>query len=170
MRKNESSRIIRLASSGQSHAKDGLLTLDEFERLPEEDEHGWLAGKMILEIGTLARDHGLGLTLTETGFLLADDPPTVRGPDAAFIARENVPATGPPVGFWSIPPDLAVEIVSPSNSSAEIEDKVHEYLAAGSRVVWVVDPGLRGVTVYRSRDDIDELREGDTRQRAPGDS
>ena len=59
-----------------------------------------------------------------------------------------------PEGFATVAPDLAVEIVSPSNTVSEVADKVHAYLAAGARMVWVVDPRCRSATVYRSRDDI----------------
>ncbi|HUP00585.1 MAG TPA: Uma2 family endonuclease [Gemmatimonadota bacterium] len=59
-------------------------------------------------------------------------------------------------------PDLAVEIVSPSNTAADIQEKVLEYLAAGSRLVWVVHPRSRSVTVYRSREEIRVLVEGES--------
>lgn len=58
-------------------------------------------------------------------------------------------------------PDLAVEVVSPSNTAAEIREKVLEYLACGSRLVWVVDPATRSVSAYRSRTEIRLLTEGD---------
>lgn len=156
------------------------LTLEEFERLPEENEHrvelvrgylvreprpgaehGWLTGKLIGRIDEHAREGELGITVTETGFLLSVDPPTVRGPDLAFIAAENLPPEGIPRGFWRMAPDLAVEVVSPSNTAAEIREKVLEYLACGSRLVWVVDPATRSVSAYRSRTDIRLLTEGD---------
>ncbi len=150
-----------------------VLTLEQFQRLPEEDlhrielvrgrlvreprpgaEHGWLTGKLIGELEPFVRDRGIGLVVTETGFLLSNDPPTVRGPDVAFIAAEDLPPEGVPVGFWTVAPRLAIEVVSPSNTASEIRQKVLEYLAAGTRSVWVVDPPTRSVTTYRSRDEI----------------
>lgn len=158
-----------------------VYTLSEYERLPEEDghrielvegrlvreprpnaEHSWLTTKLSALILAYAEKNRLGLTLAEPGFLLSDDPPTVRGPDIAFIARENLPRGGFPRGFWTVPPDLAVEVASPSNTRAEIREKVLEYLAAGSRLVWVVDPRTRSVTVYRSRTDVRVLTGSNT--------
>lgn len=135
------------------------LTLEQFEQLPEEDEfllelvrgrvvreprpggrHGWITSELFWRIASFVRERELGWTLVETGFVLADDPPTVRGPDVAFLARENLPVDGAPVGMWRRPPDLAVEVVSPTNTAADVQEKVLEYLAAGTRLVWVVDP------------------------------
>lgn len=160
---------------------EGIVSLEEFQRMPEEDAyrvelvrgrivreprpasaHGWLSGKLTMAIGVHASEHGLGIAVTETGFLLRVDPPTVRGPDVAFIARENLPADGLSLTrFWTVAPDLAVEVLSPSNTAAEIQEKVLEYLECGSRLVWVVDPATRCITVYRSRQDIRLLMEGD---------
>lgn len=156
------------------------LTLEQFERLPEEDEfllelvrgrvvreprpggrHGRVTMRIAWLVESFARERELGWTLVDTGFLLSDDPPTVRGPDVAFLTRENLPATGAPTGFWRRPPDLAVEVVSPSNAAVEIQNKVLEYLAAGTRLVWVVDPATESATAYRSRDEIRVLTGGD---------
>ena len=157
-----------------------LLTLEQFERLPEEDEyrvelvrgrpvreprpgaeHGWITGELTGRLHAHVKDDRHGLVVTETGFLLSAEPPTVRGPDVAYIAARNLPAGGIPVGFWPIAPDLAVEVVSPSNTATEIQEKVLEYLVAGTRLVWVVDPRTRSVTIYRSRDQIRVLTVGD---------
>lgn len=159
---------------------DEVISLEEFERMPEEDayrvelvrgrivrdqlpgaRHGHLTVKLAGWIDVYASERGIGVTLAEVGFVLSVDPPTVRGPDVAFIAAERLPPEGVPVGFWRTAPDLAVEIVSPSNRAAEIQEKVLEYLAAGSRLVWVVDPATRSVATYRSRKDIRLLTEGD---------
>lgn len=156
------------------------LTLAEFERLPEEDEfllelvrgrvvkeprpggrHGRVTSELFWRIESFVRERELGWTLVETGFLLADDPPTVRGPDVAFLARERIPSDGAPLGMWRQPPDLAVEVVSPTDTAAEIQDKVLEYLAAGTRLVWVVDPATESATAYRSRGEVRLLTAGD---------
>ena len=164
----------------QTEILDGPLTLEEFQRMPDEDEyrielvrgrivreprpgaqHGVLVEELIWRLSSHVRDRGIGRVVTETGFLLSVDPPTVRGPDLAFIATENIPSQGIPTGFWPMSPDLAVEVVSPSNTNAEIGEKVLEYLASGTRLVWVVDPATRSVGVYRSRLEIRLLTEGD---------
>lgn len=145
-----------------------LLTLDEFERLPEEDayrtelkrgrivreprpgaQHGWVAVELFRALDPYVREHELGAVIMETGFLLSVDPPTVRGPDVAFIAAENLPPREAiPRGFWRRAPDLAVEVLSPSNSAIEIQEKVLDYLHAGTRIVWVVDPHNETVFVH----------------------
>ncbi len=162
------------------------LSLEEFERLPEEDEyrvelvkgrivreprpgakHGLLTGRLVGEIDRFVRERDLGFVVTQTGFLLTDDPPTVRGPDIAFVASEDLPPKGAHHGFWTVAPRLAIEVVSPSNTASEIGQKVLEYLTAGTLDVWVVDPATRTVTTYRSRDEIrlltaaDEIEGGD---------
>ena len=147
------------------------MTIEEFERLPDDAsrlelvrghlvreppagfEHGDIAVRIAFCLETFVRRHALGKVLgAETGFVLFDDPPTVRAPDVAFVARDRLPAD--PRGFARLAPDLAVEIVSPSNTVSEIQDKVTDYLDAGARLVWIVDPRGRTVTAYRSRDDI----------------
>lgn len=87
--------------------------------------------------------------MTHTGFVLEEDPPTARLPDVAWVPPERVPETGYGTSLWRQGPDLAVEVTSPSNSWTEIQEKVTEYLAAGTRLVWVVDPPTRTVTTYR---------------------
>lgn len=95
-----------------------------------------------------------GFVLTDVGLVLEEEPPTVRGPDIAFVAYETL--GGPlPEGFLDVAPDLAVEVVSPGNTASELQEKTLEYLDAGSRMVWVVDPALRTATVYRSRHDVE---------------
>jgi len=116
-------------------------------------EHGVLVGRLVERIGVHARAGRLGITVAETGFLLNVEPPTVRGPDVAFLARSNLPPEPPP-GFWTVAPDLAVEVLSPSDTAAAIGRKVIEYLEAGTRLVWIVDPATRTATIYRSRDEI----------------
>ncbi len=68
------------------------------------------------------------------------DPETVRVPDVAYVRAERLPETGVPVAFWELAPDLAVEVVSPDASAADVRDKVREYLAAGTLLIWVVYP------------------------------
>ncbi|MGH7482128.1 MAG: Uma2 family endonuclease, partial [Longimicrobiales bacterium] len=93
----------------------------------------------------------------ETGFVLRQDPPTVRAPDAAFVATARIPPPAGQLGFAALAPDLVVEIVSPSNWASELQARVLDYLEAGTRLVWVIDPASRTATVYRSRTDIEIL-------------
>jgi Uma2 family endonuclease len=93
--------------------------------------------------------HGLGEVFGDTGYVLARDPDTVRGPDLSFVSRERL-SNLDDARWFSGAPDLAVEILSPSNRRGELHAKVADYLAAGTRLVWVVDPSKRAVTTYRT--------------------
>lgn len=129
---------------------------------PAGSEHGYVA----MNAGSPLKDHveanGLGrVYAAETGFLIAQDPDTVRAPDASFVSRERVEAAGRVVGYWPGAPDLAVEVVSPNDTHAQVVEKALTWLEAGCRMVLVVDPERRIVTVYRSLDDIRILTEGD---------
>jgi Uma2 family endonuclease len=115
---------------------------------PVGGEHGEIAlrfGARLLE-HVKARD--LGTVMVEVGFRLTTDPDTVRAPDISFLGAERVPPGGVPRGYITGAPDLAVEVVSPDDTAAEIDAKVQEYLAHGSRLVLVVHPRTRTVTAY----------------------
>ena len=84
----------------------------------------------------------------DTGFILARGPDTVRCPDVAYVSRERMPGVSPD-GYGEFAPDIVVEIRSPSDRAGAVLAKVVDYLDAGSRLVWVVDPARQQVTVYR---------------------
>ena len=127
------------------------------EMAPAGDAHGAIgtqAGYLVMDY---ARRHGLGRTyMVETGFVLDEVRQRVLGPDVAFVSRERT--TQPPQpGFFRGAPDLAVEVRSPSQSAREMDTKAEGYLAAGTRLVWIVDPDRRTVTVYRPDRSPEEL-------------
>jgi len=128
---------------------------------------GALHGDVTMALGTLMRVYAsqkkLGKVLAaETGFKIHSDPDTVRAPDVAFVARERIPSTGVPRGYWELTPDLVAEVVSPNDSAADVQDKVEEWLNAGVRRVWVVYPDTQTVHVYRSLKEVSVLKPGDT--------
>lgn len=107
----------------------------------------------------------LGEVFGEAGYLLARDPDTVRGPDLSFVSRERL-AGFDDARFFPGAPDLAVEILSPSNRRGAMHAKVADYLAAGARLVWVVDPVRKSVTTYTTllaprRLELGQTLEGD---------
>jgi len=123
--------------------------------LVSEPAPGFRHGRIMAAIAELLRAHvkqlRLGVVLAgDSGFILARKPDTVRGPDVAFVSRERFERSGDTVRAFAGAPDLAVEVVSPSNAPAAMHAKVADYLAAGTRRVWVVDPEARTVTVYAS--------------------
>ncbi|GAB4545722.1 MAG: hypothetical protein OHK0023_04440 [Anaerolineae bacterium] len=114
----------------------------------------------VAELLTFVEAHDLGEVMTESGFLLATDPDTVRAPDVAFVARARIPATHG--DYYAFAPDLAVEVVSPANTDTEMAEKIAQYFAAGAQQVWVIYPKARVIYVYRSAKDVTILDMNDT--------
>ena len=96
------------------------------------------------------------------GFRLESDPDTVLAPDAAFVRQERVEVVGDGDGYFPGAPDLAVEVISPSDRYTEVDEKVAEWLAAGTLMVVVVNPRNRTVRVHRPTTDSVLLTEEDT--------
>jgi len=123
----------------------GVLVVRE----PAGGRHGRVANELSRVIGNHVHAHGLGAVYAaETGFTLARRPDTVRAPDVAFVRRDRVPEPEP-VGFPELAPDLAVEVLSPGDRPGDTLSKVADWLSAGTRLVWVVDPERRLARVYR---------------------
>lgn len=142
------------------------VSLAEYYRMPDpENRLSVLRGMVVREpraayshatlhsaIVSRIRDHvqagGLGKVLTEGGFLLRKEPVTVLGPDIAFISREHLPADPMSVVHPRFAPDLVVEIISVGDRAARLQEKLLEYLDAGTRLVWLVYPGTRSVMAF----------------------
>jgi Uma2 family endonuclease len=127
---------------------------------------GYHHGKIVMRLSSAlfqhADDNDLGDVCTaETGFLLTTNPDTVRAPDIAFVSKERADEVGNTKSYGHGVPDLAVEVTSPSDTVSRVEEKVQEWLEAGTSLVWVVSPKLRTVTIYRSLTDIVTLTEKD---------
>jgi Uma2 family endonuclease len=130
---------------------------------PPGSEHGAIIGRLTGALGSYVEANDLGEVFgAETGFKLASNPDTVLGPDLAFVSNERIPPRGIPVGYWIGAPDLAVEVVSPGNTAREIEEKIREYLAAGVRAVWIINPKRRTVVIHRPGAEAQTLTENDT--------
>ena len=110
-----------------------------------------IGGELMLLIGNFCRDNRLGWVLpADAGYrCFPDDPAKVRKPDVSFIRLGRLPPDREPEGYATIAPDLAVEVISPNDLFEEVSEKVQEYLAAGVRLVWVVDPAAQTVHVHR---------------------
>ena len=116
-------------------------------------EHGEITMLLSVKIASYVYANNLGrMTAADTGFALARNPAgrnTVRGLDIAFISKAKAP-NPLPRGWIEIPPDLAVEIISPGNSAGDIHKKVRELLRAGASVIWLVYAETRTVVVHTS--------------------
>jgi Uma2 family endonuclease len=140
------------------------LVKGELRRMPPAgSEHGAVIMNLGGPLHQFVKTNNLGVVFgAETGFRIASDPDTVRAPDLAFIRRERIPKAGLPRGFWPGAPELAVEVISPSDTYTEVEEKVNDWLDAGTRMVLVLNPCTRSVTVYTSHTDVVRLIESDT--------
>jgi Uma2 family endonuclease len=98
---------------------------------------------------------------SDTGFVLSRNPDIVRSPDVAFLRNERLKSI-PEEGFFEGAPDLAVEIVSPSESATTLARKIRQYLQAGTHTVWVVYRKTREVHVYEAAGKTSFLTEADT--------
>lgn len=116
--------------------------------------HGHVAGRLYRLLWNFVEDNELGLVFVETAFTLSTEERVVRIPDVAFVSSDRIPEEGLTDRFWELAPDLVVEVVSPSNRTSEMQQKVTDYLDAGAGSIWVVDPSGRTVTRYRSRSEI----------------
>jgi Uma2 family endonuclease len=129
---------------------------------PPGHEHGLVTMNIAGPLYEYIKIRNLGkVYAAETGFLLEQNPDTVRAADVAFVRRERIERAGPVKGYWIGAPDLAVEVISPSDTVGRIEGKVSEWVKVGTALIWVVSPKLHTVTVYRSLTDVKVLTERD---------
>jgi len=149
-----------------------LLTAEEFFLLPDPGDgsqqelvrgeiitmpppggmHGVSCLKAGRRIGNFV-DDGPGGTVAsnDTGFITEREPDSVRGPDISYWSKDRLNVV--PVGYIEIAPDMLVEVLSPSNTSKQIRAKLKEYFAKGVRLVWVIAPEDRTLTIYRTPDE-----------------
>ena len=141
--------------------------LELYDGVPREHtgmswQHGRLGVRISSPLYFYVASHALGEVFTsDTLFTLARHPDTVVRPDVSFVRSDR----RPPEDEWDriarIPPDLAVEVVSPTDRPVDIMDKIERYQAAGVPLLWLVEPGRRTVTVYTLGQDPHTLREAD---------
>lgn len=141
-------QLLEIAGLGRSELVCGEL----IEMSPVGRPHA----RIVIKLGSLLEAFvdkaGLGEVGTEGGFILARDPDTVRAPDIHFMAQARLTRASQD-GFLEGAPDLAVEVLSPEDRASEVLRKVREYFAAGAKLVWIVDPANRTITVHHSKGD-----------------
>ena len=149
-----------------------LITAEEFARMPDPPDgskqelvrgeiitmpppggiHGVCCSRTDRRVGNFVDANHLGtVTANDTGVIMERDPDTVRGPDVAYWSFERLPEV--PAGYIQVAPDLAVEVLSPGNQMRHIRNKIREYFNRGVRMVWIIDPENRTITVYRAPDE-----------------
>ena len=161
-------------------AKTGVVTAEELLVMPDDGYRYELVRGELRKMAPAGAEHSnIGMTVgtslnvhvkannlgavfgADGGFLLARNPDTVRAPDVGFVRRERMEETGLVRGYWPGAPDLAVEVVSPNDLYTEVAEKVEDWLNAGTRMVVVVDPRRRTVSVHRPGQAAVTLAEGD---------
>jgi Uma2 family endonuclease len=113
---------------------------------------GYRHGRIAVRISSLLWSHAtknrLGDVVSgDPGFVISRDPDTVRAPDVAFVRRDRQPKS--PAGYFPGAPDLAVEVISPTDRLAAVDEKTQAWLSAGTPIVWVVWPDTRSVVIHR---------------------
>ena len=152
--------LIRMADDGWRYE----LVEGELRKIsPPGSQHGAIALDLGWRLAQFVNQNKLGQVFAaETGFLISRDPDTVRAPDVAFVSKSQIQRCGLPVSYYPEAPALVVEVVSPDDTAEEVDSKMRCWLNAGTQLAWVVYPGGRTITVYRSLDDIRVLTEADT--------
>lgn len=155
-----------------------IMTMEQFRAMDESDEwlyelddgmlvreprpkrpHGTALSLLAHSLTGYALDHG-GIVVTDTGVVLQEHPPRVFGPDLAYF-REDPASYGERDGWITRAPDLAVEVISPSNRAAAMKRKIRKYFESGAEEVWVVYPSTRSVELHLATGEIRALDEDD---------
>lgn len=138
-----------------------LIRGEVVEQMPPGARHGVIATASSLRLGIWAAQHRAGIVGTESGFILARDPAVVRGPDVYFLCAGRIPEGGSPKAFWTLAPDLVVEIVSPSETAEDVREKVLDFLAPGTALIGIVYARTREVIAHTPDGLARTFREGD---------
>ena len=136
--------LIKLEDDSHRHEliKGELLTMP-----PPGFPHGTVTMNLSGLLWSYVTTNNLGRVASEMGYKLESDPDTVLAPDISFIARDRVGIRSE--GYRSGPPDLAVEVLSPSDRKTQVERKTALWLEFGAKAVWNVDPRKRTIEVVR---------------------
>jgi Uma2 family endonuclease len=115
---------------------------------PAGAPHAAVGSNLLRLLLPFVSQHKLGWVFGDgLGYELIALPHTVRNPDASFVRADRLPAEGFRRGFLKMAPDLAVEVLSPSETASLLEEKLGDYRAAGTPLIWVIDPDRRTVMI-----------------------
>jgi Uma2 family endonuclease len=137
--------LLALPDDGKYELVDGELLYMS----PAGARHGRIISRLNVALGTFVNSRGSGDVFDgQTGYRWAAAGGNLRSPDLSFVAAGRL-EQGIPTGFIHLAPDLAIEVLSPSERAGEIAQKVAEYLSVGVRLLWVIDPEKNSAVVYR---------------------
>ena len=127
------------------------------------NKSNWVGTNLAKLLGIYLDKHNLGWVFTsEAGYRLDPNRPnTLRKPDVSFVRFGRLPNEEPADGYDNLAPDWAIEVVSPGDTVLELEEKIDEYLSAGVRLVWVINPERKVVKVHVQGRPTEEYRSGD---------
>jgi Uma2 family endonuclease len=155
-----------------SATSTALMTAEELMQLPDDGfryelingelkkmpppgpPHGRIAFRLSSALGPFISEHELGEGFTEIGFKLTSNPDTVLAPDLAFLTNECFAKGRDREGYWLGAPDLAVEVLSPSDRPGKVKQRISRWFSLGAKQLWIVDPKHSTVSVYRSESDV----------------
>ena len=140
---------------------DGYEMIDgQLVELKMGAKSSWVGGRIHARLDSFCEQKTLGWAFPqETAYRCFGTGQTVRKPDASFIRLGRLKNEEPPEGDLRIPPDLAAEAVSPNDTVYELDEKIEEYLGAGVRLVWVINPKTRVAIVHRADGTVAKVRE-----------
>ncbi len=145
--------VWKLAQLPENEAERYYLIDGElFVTMSPGELHGALASEIARLMGNFVVERDLGRVTVETGYFPSDDRRTLLLPDVAFRSRSRAPGSAR-IGFVPQMPDIAVEVLSPSNTLPELRRKAEVYLRHGATLVWLVNPSEKSVEVWRFTDD-----------------
>ena len=157
------------AITDKLYTPEDLLTLPEAGRYELIDgqlvernmgaKSSYVAARLLRLLGLVTDTQALGLLFgSDCGYqIFADDPSRVRYADGSLIRGGRLPGDTPPEGHCRLPPDLAIEAVSPNDLARAIEEKVEQWLAAGVHLVWVLYPDTHRLHVHRDDGTVSKL-------------
>lgn len=122
-------------------------------------KHSGITGRLVIELGIYLKKQKVGRVYPEAHFQIGANK---RIPDVAFVLEERIPDTGEPQAFWNIAPDLAIEIVSPTDFYQNVLGKIYEYFDAEVKQVWLINPEKETLTIYFSSAETKVLLKTDT--------
>ena len=132
------------------------------ETMSTGGEHGEIVVNLATELKNFIKPRRLGrLAASHSGVLLERSPDTVREPDIAFFSAAKIPLGVRVRGYYEVPPDIAVEIASPTDTIAALNDKALMWLRYGARLVWTLHPDARRVDIHTPDGQVRSLTDGD---------
>ena len=145
--------LVKQPPHMRSKLVDGVIRVRE----PGAYRHGAVAATVGALLFNWVHPQKLGVVVgAETGFILRRHPDSVRAPDAAFVSNERLP---PPdvVGYAELAPDLVVEVRPRGDRNGEIRERTDDWLRAGARLVWHIDPARRRGAVHRGDGSVTQI-------------